>query len=154
MVFYGLLALIVVWATHTIKRRFLQGTFRNIRGPSKQSWWSGNLQQLIDPDCWAFHRVTQAYGGVVKIHGLFGHNHLLIFDPLALYYILIREQIAYEEYDIFLQINRLLFGMGIISTRGEHHRKQRKLLNPAFSTSNIRAMFPAFRETILQVCLL
>ncbi|KAG1782230.1 cytochrome P450 [Suillus placidus] len=152
MIFYGLLALIVVWATHAIKRRFSQGTFRNIRGPSKQSWWSGNLQQLIDPDCWAFHdRVTQDYGGVVKIHGLFGHDHLLIFDPLALYYMLIREQSVYQEYNIFLQINRLLFGMGIISTRGEHHRKQRKLLNPAFSTSNIRAMFPAFRETILQL---
>jgi hypothetical protein len=103
MIFYGLLALIVVWATHTIKRRFLQGTFRNIRGPSKQSWWSGkacvigqttsiaqqhfypnvvgNLQQLIDPDCWAFHhRVTQDYGGVVKIHGLFGVRGFIYFD--------------------------------------------------------------------------
>ncbi|RXW21502.1 hypothetical protein EST38_g4357 [Candolleomyces aberdarensis] len=41
---------------------------------------------------------------------------------------------------------RKFFGMGLLSTQGEHHRKQRKLLNPVFSTAHMRVMAPTFHE--------
>jgi len=44
------------------------------------------------------------------------------------------------------------FGPGILSTSGSHHRKQRKLLNPAFSVNNIRHIKPIFYEVTRQFC--
>lgn len=40
--------------------------------------------------------------------------------------------------------NSLMFGPGLISTLGEHHRKQRKMLNPVFSPKHMRSLTPIF----------
>jgi len=39
-----------------------------------------------------------------------------------------------------------MFGMGLFGTLGEHHKKQRKMLNPVFSTNHLRDMLPIFYE--------
>ena len=36
------------------------------------------------------------------------------------------------------------FGPGLLATLGEHHRQQRKLLNPVFSIAHMRQMIPIF----------
>lgn len=36
---------------------------------------------------------------------------------------------------------------------GEHHRKQRKLLNPVFSIAHMRRLTPIFSEVVNRVCL-
>lgn len=40
--------------------------------------------------------------------------------------------------------NDYLFGPGLLSTHGERHRIQRKILNPVFSTTHLREMTPTF----------
>lgn len=39
-----------------------------------------------------------------------------------------------------------------LSTVGEIHRRQRKLLNPVFSVANMRQTTPLFYETVYRVC--
>ena len=39
-----------------------------------------------------------------------------------------------------------------LSIVGEIHRRQRKLLNPVFSTINMRQMTPLFYDTVHRVC--
>ena len=41
-------------------------------------------------------------------------------------------------------MNRMLLGPGLLSTTGGEHRKQRKLLNPAFSAAHMRGLTPIF----------
>lgn len=90
---------------------------------------------------------------------------MYVSDPKALHHILVKDQYIYDESDMFIEqviglplssghtdtyrddINRsnsLVFGLGLLSTRGEHHRRQRKLLNPVFSTKHMRSMLPIF----------
>jgi cytochrome P450 len=82
----------------------------------------------------------------------------MVFDPQALHHILVKDQYIYEESDSFIMYvmrylqlmsiifinsarsNKLLFGDGLVSTLGEQHRKQRKMLNPVFSIAHMRAM--------------
>ena len=45
---------------------------------------------------------------------------------------------------VSLSGNRILFGPGITTTTGKAHRKQRKLLNPAFSPTHLRELTPVF----------
>lgn len=44
----------------------------------------------------------------------------------------------------FYSGNRLLFGAGLATVSGDAHRKQRKLLNPAFSPTHLRKLTPVF----------
>ena len=38
-----------------------------------------------------------------------------------------------------------MFGEGLIGTLGEQHKKQRKMLNPVFSVSNMRDLLPVIQ---------
>ncbi|OBZ73188.1 hypothetical protein A0H81_06898 [Grifola frondosa] len=100
---------------------------------------------MFERRAWEFHReLGEKYGPVVKIRGPFGDTQLFTFDPLAVHHILVKDQHIFEETSEFFVANRLVLGIGLLSTNGEHHRRQRKLLNPAFSTNNLRDMLPLF----------
>jgi len=59
---------------------------------------------------------------------------------------ILKNQNAFELANWLIQCNRIIFGMGLISTVGEYHKKQRKMLNPVFSDQNLRSMLPIFNE--------
>ncbi|KAF9236431.1 cytochrome P450 [Melanogaster broomeanus] len=119
----------------------------NIPGPSRQHWYWGNIRQISDPYGWDYlQMLTDRYGHIVKIHGLFGTKLLSVSDPKALHHIVMNEQNIYEIDHGAIAINRIVFGMGLLSTLGDHHRKQRKMLNPVFSINHMRHMVPIFRD--------
>ncbi|KAH9941595.1 cytochrome P450 [Epithele typhae] len=110
----------------------------NIPGPRSQSVLTGNLQQLADRQGWDFHdELAEQYGSVVKINGLLGTPWLYVFDPVALQHIL-RDQQSYEELPWYTDSNTMILGPGILAVAGDVHRKQRRILKPAFSTSHLR----------------
>ncbi|KAJ2919662.1 hypothetical protein MD484_g664, partial [Candolleomyces efflorescens] len=59
---------------------------------------------------------------------------------------ILNDQHVYEEAEEFITTGKLFFGDAIVTTLGDHHRKQRKILNPAFSAASIREMTPIFLE--------
>ncbi|KAF9238636.1 cytochrome P450 [Melanogaster broomeanus] len=132
----------VVW-----RRYFAANALDNIPGPPSQSWWAGNLEQVFDPYGWSFHQLLDdRFGSLVKIRALFGEKSLIISDPKALHHIIAKDMYIWEETDDFITTNRLVFGNGLLSSLGERHRKQRKMLNPVFSPSHLRHMVPTFTE--------
>ncbi|KAJ8521037.1 hypothetical protein ONZ45_g2214 [Pleurotus djamor] len=147
-------------AWRTLRQYIVQSRLDNIPGPPSASIWKGNLGQIFNVKGWDFHtQLTKTYGNVVKIHGLFGDKQLYVSDPKALHYVIVKEQDIYEETSLFIQGNLLLFGPGLLSTLGDVHRKQRKMLNPVFSIGHMRQMVPTFygvvnklRDTLAERC--
>jgi cytochrome P450 len=45
----------------------------------------------------------------------------------------------------------IIFGKGLLNTVGDHHRKQRKMLNPVFSIAHMRSMMPIFYDVVNQL---
>ncbi|KAF8193953.1 cytochrome P450 [Mycena galopus ATCC 62051] len=132
---------------------------QRIPGPPPQSWFAGthvddtnlnqpgNLGQLFNAKGLPFHqKLVDLYGGMVKVYGFFGDEQLYISDPRAMQSILVKEQDAYEETAVFVETNRVIFGPGLVSTTGDIHKRQRKLVNPIFSPSNLRELVPAFQS--------
>ncbi|KAI5122854.1 hypothetical protein M0805_003148 [Coniferiporia weirii] len=118
---------------------------RHLNGPASVSFWRGNLGQVYARDGWQFHReIVERFGGAVKIHGLLGCHQVYVSDPKALYHMLVKDASDYEETKWYTEGNMLVFGPGLLSTTGSHHRKQRKMLNPVFSIRNIRNLTPVF----------
>jgi hypothetical protein len=48
-------------------------------------------------------------------------------------------------------MHSVVFGEGLIAAVGDQHKKQRKMLNPVFSTMHLRGMTPTFFTIAKQV---
>ncbi|KAI0754298.1 cytochrome P450 [Daedaleopsis nitida] len=126
---------------------FVKSPLDNIPGPTPKSLLLGNVEQLVSKNAWALlDDLTHSYGGVSKLNGLFGNRMLYVYDPTALHHIIVKDQYTYEEAAWFLKSNQLTFGPGLLATLGDHHRRQRKFLNPVFSIAHMRRMIPIFNS--------
>ncbi|CCL98712.1 uncharacterized protein FIBRA_00716 [Fibroporia radiculosa] len=168
---WGALLLIIMWfLRYYMKQRFFNSILDNIPGPPSSSFWTGNLQQFFGRHGYGFHEeLAQNYGSVVKIHGSFGRRLLYVFDPKALHTMTVKDQATFEEGSDFIKCdisvsyshasiftwrssaNLLVFGPGLLSTLGEQHRRQKKMLNPVFSINHMRRLLPIFYETVHQL---
>ncbi|TFK22728.1 cytochrome P450 [Coprinopsis marcescibilis] len=116
-----------------------------VPGPKSHSFIGGDIAELINPDAWEYHdNLEKSYAGIARIPNVVGGRMLYVYDPKALYHILLKDQNSYEENDDFIRTNTIVFGKGLLSTIGDHHRKQRKILNPVFSAAHLRDMVPLF----------
>ncbi|TCD69775.1 cytochrome P450-dit2 [Steccherinum ochraceum] len=128
-----------------LRRLLRSSSLDQLRGPQSKSWISGNLTQFFNRHGWDFvDGLTNDYGPASRIHGLFGEKLLHVYDPLALHHIILKDAHQYDETSWFYETNKLTFGLGLLSTHGDHHRKQRKMLNPVFSIAHMRHMTPIF----------
>ncbi|KAF9448706.1 cytochrome P450 [Macrolepiota fuliginosa MF-IS2] len=130
-----------------LRRYIVKSPLDCIPGPPAPSAIIGNIMQIFDEDGWGYHYdIRNQYGSVMKVQGLLGERLLYLYDPKALHHILVKDQYIYEEAATFINTNKLLFGDGLLSTLGEQHKKQRKMLNPVFSIAHMREMTPIFYE--------
>ncbi|KAG1854210.1 cytochrome P450 [Suillus subalutaceus] len=111
----------------------------DLDGPNRGNWLTGNVSSLFEGGVDYCVHIAEKYGGAVRLHGPLGET-VYVSDPRALYHMVVKDQHIFEEPSFFVMFNKLLFGEGLISTVGEQHRRQRKLLNPVFSTSNMRRL--------------
>ncbi|KAL0567122.1 hypothetical protein V5O48_014867 [Marasmius crinis-equi] len=82
------------------------------------------------------------FGGVVRFSAPLGAERLLISDPKAINHILqgyrwgqSAEQVARTQF---------LLGPSIIGAQGENHKRHRRIMNPAFGLSEVKALVPVF----------
>ncbi|KAF8955779.1 cytochrome P450 [Flammula alnicola] len=136
------LALYVIsWGLWKTFRNRFKSALDNIPGPPAKSFWKGVFPQVFNNNAWQFHKeIAEKYGSIIKLKGLLGKSELYVFDPKALHHIFVKDQYKFEETAQFIQINRTVFGEGLLGTLGEQHRKQRKMLNPVFSIAHMRNM--------------
>ncbi|KAF7768284.1 hypothetical protein Agabi119p4_7527 [Agaricus bisporus var. burnettii] len=136
---------VVVWKL--IKNYVVKSPLDIVPGPPPASLITGHVKDLFHADAWKYHdEILRKYGSVMMVKGLLGERQLIIFDPQALHHILVKDQYIYEESESFTLSSKLLFGEGLLSTLGEQHRKQRKMLNPVFSIAHMREMTPIFYD--------
>ncbi|KAJ3786493.1 cytochrome P450 [Lentinula aff. detonsa] len=143
-VVYLALALATGW--YILRRR--NSDIDNIPGPEPQSWSTGALSQIMDQyEGWGWNEsLAKKYGSTIGLRGPFGSKMLYTFDPKAMHTILVKESETFEETAGFIEFNKNVFGKGLLGTIGDHHRKQRKILNPVFSAAHMREMVPIFFE--------
>ncbi|KAJ3527395.1 hypothetical protein NMY22_g9807 [Coprinellus aureogranulatus] len=123
-----------------IFRRFLvKDPLAVIPGPPSSSLLLGDITKFFDSNAWGLRdELSKRYGRFYTLKGLLQETHLVVSDPKALYHILIKDQDIFEESSDSIRVNSAVFGQGLLSTLGEQHRKQRKILNPVFSAAHMR----------------
>ncbi|KAI0073886.1 cytochrome P450 [Panus rudis PR-1116 ss-1] len=147
----SLVLIVSVFLWQLFRNRLNKSPLASIPGPPSTSWLKGNLGQLFDHFGWDFQdELRDKYGSVVKLESKFGQKALYVFDPRALHHILVKEyQTVYDRPT--WSTGGLTFGPGLLSTTGDWHRKQRKMLNPVFSINHMRHMTPIFYDVAHKV---
>ncbi|KIK54223.1 hypothetical protein GYMLUDRAFT_177634 [Collybiopsis luxurians FD-317 M1] len=92
---------------------------------------------------------VKEYGPTLRIFGCFSEDILMIADPLGLQHIM-QSQNYPKPTDIRIIAERV-FGRGILFATNEAHQRQRRALNPAFSTQQIKYFVPLFQEATSQL---
>ncbi|KAI1791311.1 cytochrome P450 [Ganoderma leucocontextum] len=139
-------SLTVVFLLWRLVRQYVLRTpVDNLPGPPSGSLFSGNLAQLFARDNKEFlTNYIDTYGPVAKFHGFLGARWLHVYDPKALHSVHVKDQDNYDRGSRPLVTTRLLVGPGLLATSPSEHRRQRKLLNPAFSAAHMRGLAPIF----------
>ncbi|CAB4478298.1 unnamed protein product [Rhizophagus irregularis] len=137
---------VIGWITYKIFIwPYYVSPLRKIPGPPSESPIFGNIKSLVkvthstEPQL----QWVRKYGNVIKYNGLFNKPTIFVVDPK-----IIQEMTSSDKaYDFFKSQNKLaiaLLGNGLAFAEGDDHKRQRKMMNPAFSHSNIKEMVPTF----------
>ncbi|KAJ7290105.1 cytochrome P450 [Mycena rebaudengoi] len=114
-------------------------SLKEIQGPPSSSWIYGHLRELLLSSEYGEHEFKwqSQYGSLYKIKGVCGEDRLMVSDPGALKQIM-GDTETFVRSDHHQQI--------VLSLIGRDHSRLRGIMNPAFSTANIRALPRLFRN--------
>ncbi|THU94004.1 cytochrome P450 [Dendrothele bispora CBS 962.96] len=150
------LLIILTWILLDITRKlFRKSPYAHLPGPPRKSQL-GYLPELhSEESLFDFHYpMTEKYGHVSRLRGGFyglQRDALYVTDPLALNSILIRNQQNFPESIEFSGLFGVIHhGNSLASVWGEHHKKQRKMMNPVFTAAFVSKLTPMFYKIAYQ----
>lgn len=140
------IAVVAVAALALLKSLFRRRLLKDIQGPPSNSFWLGHEKDLRyqnevgDLD---FQWMAQ-YGTAWRVDGCMGEDILMLVDPKALQHILQAAGYKYPKSAEDRQFLRMVTGEGLAWAHGEDHSRQRKIMNPAFSSTQLKTFLPLF----------
>ncbi|KAG7448514.1 cytochrome P450 [Guyanagaster necrorhizus] len=141
---WSLLCVALVLALY--RRRTRRASLTNLPGPEPESFLLGNLRQFYQGQAGEADFKWQAsFGHMLSIRGVLGENCLFVSDPKALQHIY-HSGYVFRKHVIRKELTRLVAGKGIIWADTDDHKRQRRVILPAFGASETKALLPYFSE--------
>ncbi|THH31652.1 hypothetical protein EUX98_g2557 [Antrodiella citrinella] len=129
---------------YIVYKRLTRLSLNDIPGPAPESVWLGSMGQLgrslvgkVDA-AW-----LEKYGGVVHLKGPFGQDLLWVADGRALSFIF-NQGYNFPKTNERVAFDTLATDYGLVTTDGDVHKRQRKVMQPAFGAPESKALFPIF----------
>ncbi|KAG8963091.1 hypothetical protein FRC03_003456 [Tulasnella sp. 419] len=145
---YGLYRFFVTFVLDPIR-----SPLGRLPGPPAPGWMTSHLRLILSPTSSpSIHeKYMKAYGKSFRIRG-FGYfdDRLVTLDPRAITHILSNVALYEKPWQSQRVISNLI-GNGLLSSEGMHHKKQRKVMNPAFSPQNMRRFVPIFNSKAIEL---
>ncbi|KAJ1304475.1 hypothetical protein OPQ81_005622 [Rhizoctonia solani] len=119
---------------------------RKLSGPRSKGLFSGDMYLVMNANrtpqtC---HKLVKHFGKTMKINGFGSWDpRLYTLDQRALTYIL-NNSTKYQKPWQSQRVIGNLIGYGMLATEGATHKIQKKVIAPAFSSSNLRDFLPIF----------
>lgn len=141
------LAAFLAWFAARIYVTKYHGPFSKLPGPKRAHWLIGNgieVMNLTPKD--AHQRWLDGTEGTVKIPRVLGQHYACVTDDLK------ASQYMWTHPDLFIKpeggrkILEDALGLGLVAAEGKLHRRQRRVLNPAFGWPQLVPMAPTIFE--------
>ncbi|PBK89343.1 cytochrome P450 [Armillaria gallica] len=130
-----------------LHRWFKRPSVKHVKGPPSPSFWLGHQRVLRDQDNAGDLETKwrREYGTLYRIGGCLGQDVLVVCDPKALEHVFHPSR-PYPKSKDAVFILGLITGKGLGTVTGEPHHRQRKILNSAFSTAQLRNSQVIFQQ--------
>jgi cytochrome P450 len=113
-------------------------TTRCVIGP-RGHFLFGNVRAISDDRLAFFNRMRREYGDFVEIPFLLGHHSYLLNDPELVKFVLVDHPEYFQKTPNFKAVTRSTIGEGLLTSEGELHKRQRRLVQPAFHHQRINS---------------
>ncbi|KAK7034511.1 hypothetical protein VNI00_012358 [Paramarasmius palmivorus] len=126
------------------KRRSL----KFLQGPPNPSILFGNdydLTNQLEVSAMEMKWFKQ-YGTAFKATTCYNEDMLMIRDPRALQHMFHKSTYKYRKSADTVQATYKIFGPGVATVQGSIHQRQRKILNPAFSATQMKPLVSIFQK--------
>ncbi|KAJ7700784.1 cytochrome P450 [Mycena rosella] len=162
MVFLKFLASVVgtlgAYALYATLRLFYverSSPLQSVPGPKSSNWLLGNLKEIMPNEVRALDYLpqenwTRQFGRTVRFNSFFGFGQLYTMDPKALNHVL-SNAYTYQKSEVSRYILGKIIGPGILLVEEDVHKKQRKIMNPAFGPAQVRDLTGIFVEKSIQL---
>jgi cytochrome P450 len=107
----------------------------------------GNFRKIFKEPTGEPHREwidTVPNDGVIHYRWLFNESRILITNPKALGEVLVQRNYEFVKPEGLRKGLGRLLGVGILLAEGDEHKRQRKLLMPAFAFRHVKDLYPIF----------
>ncbi|KAI0629559.1 cytochrome P450 [Trametes polyzona] len=139
---------------YSIYRFLTRPSVSDIPGPESKSFWLGHLPELFQEQAGETDfKWQEEYGGIVRVKAPFGEDMLWVSDPKALQYVYQTSGYNFPKQPERRILSRLIGDTGLTWAEGDVHKRQRKVMLPAFGTPESKALLPVFRHYAEQVTL-
>ncbi|OJD11453.1 hypothetical protein AJ78_07780 [Emergomyces pasteurianus Ep9510] len=112
-----------------------------------RSIWNGHFESLVKlPGGCSSRKWMQEVpnSGLLRYYLIANSERILVLSAKALGEVLVSKCDDYIKPSHVKVLLESKIGKGILLTEGEHHRYQRKLLQPAFSFRHVKTLYPIF----------
>ncbi|EPT01414.1 hypothetical protein FOMPIDRAFT_1048852 [Fomitopsis schrenkii] len=137
----------LLWRIIQLLLRPYTSSLRHLRGPQSPGWLLGHVKQVYG----CSEEWTETYGETFKFKGFCGSDTLFTADTRALHHVL-NDATTYVIPDVQRRIISEIVGNGLPVTEGEQHRRQRRVMNPAFGPAQIRDLTGIFLQKSTELC--
>ncbi|KAJ6589747.1 cytochrome P450 [Mycena capillaripes] len=129
----------------------LHSPLRLLPGPKSSHFLYGNTRELRQQDGVALQEHwVKKYGRVLRFTDFFCFSRLYTTDTKALNHFLFNTHI-YERPPPSRYLLSFVVGPGILVTEGDVHKRQRKIMNPAFGAPQVRELTSIFVAKSLEL---
>ncbi|PBK89331.1 cytochrome P450 [Armillaria gallica] len=120
---------------------------KHVKGPPSPSFWLGHQRVFRSQDNAGDLEAKwrNVYGSLYRIAGCLGQDVLVVCDPTVFGYVF-NPSCPYPKSKDSVFILDLLSSNGLAVVAGEPHHRQRKILNPTFSTAQLRNSQVIFQQ--------
>ncbi|CCM04147.1 uncharacterized protein FIBRA_06309 [Fibroporia radiculosa] len=127
-------------------------TLRNLPGPPNTSWFYGNLKEIQAAEQSTLHNAwVEKYGKTIRYKGWLNTDRLYTLDTRAVGHIL-SHSYDYPKPEMSRFTLSQVLGAGLLIVEGEQHRRQRRIMNPAFGPVQVRELTGIFVEKANELC--
>ncbi|KAJ7143819.1 cytochrome P450 [Mycena epipterygia] len=145
----GTLASYILFQLARLVYEELSSPLRNLPGPKLANPILGHFKQM-DNDSTLASKWREEFGPNFQFRGLFNARQLYTTDKKALNHILVNDHL-YQKGPVATKIISHFLGNGLLAVEMDEHKRQRKILNPAFGVAQIRALTEIFNQKSAQL---